>query len=165
MVDGSNDMVRVEIAEAPLSVAEAIAWASSSDCGAVVTFSGTVRDNSDGRLGVTKLEYEAYRVVAERCLRDVAEAARGRWADVRRIALLHRVGSLDVGEVAVVVVVTAPHRDEAFAAAQYCIDTLKATVPIWKCETWANGREWAQDPRPLAGSGSFAGALDQRRRR
>ena len=164
MVDGSNDMVRVDIAEAPLSLAEAIAWASTSDCGAVVTFCGTVRDNSDARPDVTKLEYEAYSVVATRRLRDVAEAARGRWNEVRRIALLHRVGSLDVGEVAVVVVVAAPHRDEAFAAAQYCIDTLKATVPIWKRETWANGREWAQDPQPLAGSGTFAGAADERRR-
>ena len=118
MVDVSNDMVRVDIAAAPLSVAEAITWASASDCGAVVTFCGTVRDNSEGRAGVTRLEYEAYAIVAEQRLSEVAHAARGRWGEVRRIALLHRVGSLAVGEVAVVVVVASPHRNEAFAAAQ-----------------------------------------------
>ena len=149
MVDGSNDMVWVEVVEGSLAAAEAMAWASTDDCGAVVTFCGTVRDHSEGRRDVTKLEYEAYSGVAERRLHDVGEAARARWPEVRRVALLHRVGELGVGDVAVVVVVAAPHRDEAFAAAQYCIDTLKATVPIWKRETWAHGREWALDPHPL----------------
>ena len=161
MVDGSNDMVWIELSDEPLEAARAMAWASTGDCGAVVTFCGTVRNSSEGRPDVTNLEYEAYAGAAERRLRDVAEAARGRWTEVRRVALLHRVGALAVGDVAVVVVVASPHRDGAFAAAQYCIDTLKATVPIWKRETWAHGREWALDPHPLAASATSS-AVEER---
>jgi len=161
MVEASDDMMWIEVVEGSLAAVDAMAWASADDCGAVVTFCGTVRNHSDGRSDVTKLEYEAYAGAAERRLRDVAVAAKARWSEVRRVALLHRVGELGVGEVAVVVVVSAPHRDEAFAAAQYCIDTLKATVPIWKRETWANGREWALDPHPLAPSATVT-SVDER---
>jgi molybdopterin synthase catalytic subunit len=150
MFDKSDDSVWVGIGDAPIPVDQAMKWASERGCGAVVTFSGTVRDFSEGRPDVTSLEYEAYTGVAQRRLREVADAACIRWPEVRRVALLHRVGMLDVGDVAVVVVVSSPHRDEAFAAAQFSIDTLKETVPIWKRETWANGREWALDPHPLA---------------
>ena len=102
-----------------------------------MTFCGTVRDHSKGRAGVTWLEYEAYvEQVAPRLTR-VATAARERWEKIGRLALLHRVGRLEVGEVSVVVVASTPHRAEAFAAAQFCIDTLKETVPIWKRETWS----------------------------
>jgi molybdopterin synthase catalytic subunit len=91
---------------------------------------------------VTGLEYEAYvEQVAPRLTR-VAVAARERWAEIGRLVLLHRVGRLEVGEVSVVVVASTPHRAEAFAAAQFCIDTLKHTVPIWKRETWSGGTDW-----------------------
>ena len=76
-------------------------------------------------------------------LTDVATAARSRWPEIGRLALLHRVGRLEVGEVAVVVAASTPHRAEAFAAAQFCIDTLKHTVPIWKRETWEGGSDWS----------------------
>jgi molybdopterin synthase catalytic subunit len=72
----------------------------------------------------------------------VAAAARKRWAEIGRLVLLHRVGRLEVGEVSVVAVASTPHRAEAFAAAQFCIDTLKHTVPIWKRETWSGGTDW-----------------------
>lgn len=150
MFEIPDDSVWVAIGDAALPVDEAMRWASERGCGAVVTFCGTVRDFSDGRPDVTSLEYEAYDSVAPRRLREVADTARGRWPELARVALLHRVGTLDVGEVAVVVAVSSPHRAEAFEAAQFCIDTLKETVPIWKRETWAGGREWALDPHPLA---------------
>ena len=149
MAHKSDSSVWTAISDETLSVAEATQWASQPDCGAVVTFCGTVRDFSEDRPDVTTLEYEAYTEAAVRKLNDVAAAARDHWNSVRRVALLHRVGTLGVGDVAVIVVVAAPHRDDAFAAAQFCIDTLKEVVPIWKRETWAHGRAWSADARPL----------------
>lgn len=126
----------------PLPVDAAWRWAILPECGGVVSFCGTVRDHSEGRPGVTALEYEAYvEQVAPRLTR-VAVAARERWEEIGRLVLLHRVGRLEVGEVSVVVVTSTPHRAEAFAAAEFCIDTLKQTVPIWKRETWSGGTDW-----------------------
>lgn len=133
-----------------LPAAEAMAWASVPECGAVVLFAGTVRDHSEGRPGVVSLTYEAYEAHATSRLEEVARAARERSPEVRRIALLHRVGTLSVGETSVVVVVSAPHRPEAFDAARFCIDTIKTTVPIWKRETWSDGSDWAQCAHPIA---------------
>jgi molybdopterin synthase catalytic subunit len=125
-----------------LPVDAAWKWAGVPECGGIVTFCGTVRDHSDGRTGVTSLEYEAYEEQVVPRLAAVASAARARWPAIGRLALLHRVGRLEVGEVAVVVAASTPHRAEAFAAAQFCIDTLKHTVPIWKRETWEGGSDW-----------------------
>ncbi|MBV8296138.1 MAG: molybdenum cofactor biosynthesis protein MoaE [Acidimicrobiia bacterium] len=133
----------------PLPVGRAVAWAERADCGAVVLFTGTVRDHAPGRLGVTALEYEAYEEeVCPRLAAIVAEARR-RWPALGRVAALHRVGAVDVGETSVLVTVSAPHRAEAFDAARFCIDTLKATVPIWKRETWAGGSDWALCSHPV----------------
>jgi molybdopterin synthase catalytic subunit len=126
-----------------LPVAEALAWAVLPSCGAVVTFCGTVRDHSDGREGITQLEYECYEEHAAGRLAAVAAAAREQWPALGRVALLHRFGALKLGEVSVVVAVSSPHRPEAFSAARFCIDTLKETVPIWKRETWPGGSDWA----------------------
>jgi len=132
----ANDWIAV--ATEPLPVSDILAWASTPACGAIVSFCGTVRDNSAGR-GVVSLEYEAYgEYVVERMAR-IAREVRCRWPSVDRIALVHRVGVLTVGEAAVVVVTAAPHRAEAFAASAFSIDTLKATVPIWKLETHDDG--------------------------
>jgi molybdopterin synthase catalytic subunit len=100
------------------------------------------------------LEYEAYEEHVVPRLERVAEAARQRWEEVGRLVLLHRVGRLEVEDVAVVVVASTPHRAEAFAAADFCIDTLKRVVPLWKRETWAGGADWTlcshdiQGPEP-----------------
>lgn len=126
----------------PLPVQEAHDWAIRPDCGAVVLFTGTVRDHAEGRPGVTLLEYEAYAEQVEPKLREIDSAARRRWPTIGRVALLHRIGPLELTDAAVVVVVSAPHRGEAFEAARWCIDTLKATVPIWKKERWAGGEDW-----------------------
>lgn len=147
---GSDDWVGILDGDLPL--ASALAWAGRADCGAVVTFSGAVRDHSHSRHDVTSLEYEAYEPYATRAMAAVAQRARWRQPEVRRIALLHRVGILGVGDTAVVVVVSAPHRAEAYDASRFCIDTVKSTVPIWKCETWAGGSSWdtcshGNDPR------------------
>ena len=133
-----------------LPVAEATAWAVVPRCGGVVTFAGTVRDHAEGRDGVRALEYEAYEGPATERMAALAAEARVRWPGIGRVALLHRVGRLELEDAAVVVVVSAPHRDEAFEAARWCIDTLKATVPIWKKEEWAGGDGWGTDAQPVA---------------
>lgn len=152
--DRSDQSDWVDVIDGTLSVDRALAWASLPSCGAVVTFSGTVRDHSPGRIGVTALEFEVFAEEAVARLGRVASSAREQWADVGRLVLLHRTGRLVVGDTSVVVVVSTPHRAEAFDAARYCIDTLKRTVPVWKRETWADGTDWglcAHDIENIAG--------------
>ena len=138
--DQGNDWI--DVTDRPLPVDGAIAWATLPSCGALVTFCGVVRDHSDGRPGVTSLEYEVFAEAAVPRLAEVAASARRTWPSIGRLALLHRVGRLDVGETSVLVVASTPHRSEAFESARYCIDTLKRTVPVWKRETWAGGTDW-----------------------
>jgi len=113
--------------------------------GALCLFVGVVRDRNRGRT-VVRLEYEAYEEMALPLMEEIAVEARRRWP-VTDLRMVHRLGTLEVGEPSVAVAVAAPHRDEAFAACRYAIDTLKATVPIWKKEFYADGEEW-QDERP-----------------
>ena len=134
----------------PLPVSEAMSWVVLPRCGAVVSFVGTVRDHAEGRNDVTAVEYEAYREQVEPKLAAVAESARRRWSDLGRLVLIHRVGHLAVGEASVLVVASTAHRADAFAAAQFCIDTLKRTVPIWKREHWAGGSDWGTGAQPVA---------------
>lgn len=129
------------ISSEPLPVAEASAWAVLPGCGGVVTFTGTVRDHAEGRNGVTQLVYEAYAEHVTTRLSAVAAEVRARHPQVGRLAILHRLGALQVTDAAVVVVASAPHRDEAFAAARLAIDATKACVPIWKRERWTDGAE------------------------
>ncbi|MGH9165716.1 MAG: molybdenum cofactor biosynthesis protein MoaE [Acidimicrobiales bacterium] len=145
--DGARDWLGV--GAAPLPVGDAAAWAVMPDCGAVVLFAGTVRDHADGRPGVTSLEYEAYEEQVGPKLAAIAAEARDRWPDLGRLVVLHRVGALALTETSVVVVVSAPHRGEAFEAARWCIDTAKSTLPIWKRERWHGGESWGTDARPV----------------
>ena len=119
-------------------------WVVRPDCGGVVVFVGTVRDHAEGRTGVTHLEYEAYDEQVEPVLARVAEQVRHAHPGVGRLAILHRVGPLAVTDAAVVVAASAPHRDEAFAAARLAIDEVKATAPIWKREHWDGGVDWGR---------------------
>ena len=139
----ANDDTWIALTDEELPVGAAYDWAVLPNCGAVVLFSGTVRDHAEGRAGVTSLEYEAYAEQVEPRLLAIADETRKRWPTTGRVALLHRVGVLELCESSVIVVVSAPHRDEAFEAARFGIDTLKATVPIWKRETWDGGTDWA----------------------
>src|SRR5262249_5108599 len=93
--------------------------------------------------------YEAYEEHASARLREVAAAARRRWPVVERIALLHRLGELALSEASVAVLVSSPHRAEAFEAARFCIDTLHEAVPIWTREHWAGGSDWAAGAVPV----------------
>ncbi len=144
----------VGLSDSVLPVDAALAWAVRADCGAAVLFSGTARDHSVGRADVSLLEYEAYEEQVEPRLLAIDQAARARWPDLRRLAMLHRVGAVPVGESAVVVVASSPHRDTAFEAARFCIDELKATVPIWKREVWADGESWGLEPQHITEVGS-----------
>lgn len=114
-----------------------------------MVFGGTVRDHSEGRPGVSELEYEAYPGQVERRLSRIVREALERWPGVGRVALLHRTGVLGVGECSVLVAVSAGHRADAFEAARFCIDTLKRTVPIWKRERWSEGEDWGLDAASL----------------
>lgn len=139
----------VGLSASPLPSATISAWAHAPDCGAVVTFTGAVRDHAPDRPGVAELTYEAYLEHAGPRIDAVVAELRERWPSVRRVAALHRVGRLVVGDVAVVVAAGSAHRADAFAAAAFCIDEIKATVPIWKHERWADGEGWGSDAAAL----------------
>lgn len=140
-----DEQTWVGLVREALPLATIDGWVGSPDCGAVVTFKGVVRDHAEGRAGVETLSYEAYEEQATVRMSAVVDEARRRWPAVRRVAVLHRTGDLVVGDDAVVVAVASPHRGDAFAAAAYCIDTVKATAPIWKRETWSEGSGWGTD--------------------
>lgn len=131
------ESVLVRITHAPLEPAEALAFVADPAAGGTVLFSGTVRDHA--REGaVTGLDYEAWEERAEALLRAIADEMLERWP-VRRAALLHRTGSLAVGEVSVLVCCSAPHRAEAFEACRHGIERIKQDVPIWKKERLRSG--------------------------
>jgi molybdopterin synthase catalytic subunit len=110
-------------------------------CGGVVLFLGTVRELTEGRRTIA-LDYEAYPGMAEKKLAEIEAETRARWP-VGEIALVHRLGHLELGDVSVAVAVSCPHRHQAFDAARFAIDRLKEIVPIWKKENWADGTaEW-----------------------
>ena len=115
---------------------------TTDGAGGVVTFTGVVRDNARGKR-VRALEYDAYPEMAESEMARIAEDVARRWPECA-VALVHRIGRLDIGECSVVVVAACPHRAEAFEACRYAIDTLKATVPIWKKERYEDGEEWVE---------------------
>ncbi len=153
------DATRIALTRGVLPVADITTWATTPRSGAVVTFIGVVRDHADGRDGVTGLSYEAYEEAAQERLTAVAVGARTRFPEVERIALMHRLGDLELSEASVLVVVSAPHRGAAFDAARFCIDTLKETVPIWKREHWSGGSEWSDASRPVTSVGPPSSAV------
>lgn len=130
------------ISNEPLPIQEAYEWAILPQCGAVVVFSGIVRDHADGRDDVTALTYEAFEAEVVKKFDDIVTELRKRWSAVGRVALLHRLGTLSLGESSVLTVVSAPHRDVAFEAARFAIDALKESAPIWKKEHWTGGSDW-----------------------
>lgn len=135
-----NAIRLAELREEPLSVDEVRACVSDPGAGAIALFAGTVRD-TDGGQGVTRLSYTAHPSAAAE-LRRVAEKVATEYG-VLALAAVHRVGDLDIGDLAVVVAVSCPHRAEAFDACRMLIDTLKHEVPIWKHQWFADGTtEW-----------------------
>jgi molybdopterin synthase catalytic subunit len=142
----------------PLPIAATYEWAVVPSCGAVVLFSGTVRDHAEGRDDVQYLTYEAYDEQVVAVFERIVVELRERWPDTGRVALLHRTGRLELGESSVVVVVSSPHRPHAFEAGRFAIDALKESAPIWKHEVWTGGSDWgtdahdAVDPRSVGAS-------------
>lgn len=140
----TSGRISVLITDSEITPAIADELVNSSD-GALVTFTGVVRSSTGGK-EVTGLDYEAYSEMAEQELRAISEEACKMW-NLGSVAIAHRTGSLAAGEVSVVVAVTAPHRAEAFDACEFCIDTLKKKVPIWKKERFGDGSEaWVNHP-------------------
>ncbi|MEO6653440.1 MAG: molybdenum cofactor biosynthesis protein MoaE [Ilumatobacteraceae bacterium] len=137
------------LTDAELPVGELYQWCVRPDCGAVVLFSGTVRDHAEGRTDVTHLEYEAFDEMVVPKLSEIAAEARARWSDLGRIAIVHRTGRLHLGESSVIAAVSAPHRPDAFAAARFAIDALKVSVPVWKREIWDGGSDWGTNAADL----------------
>lgn len=129
-----------EITTDPLAVDTVVTAAATPADGAVVVFVGLVRDNQDGR-AVIALEYEAYRALAEQELATIGAAIAQDYG-LHGLAIRHRVGKLAVGEISVVIAAAGGHRGEAFAACAEALERLKATVPIWKKEYYADGATW-----------------------
>jgi molybdopterin synthase catalytic subunit len=131
------------ISASPLDEAEVVARVAAADAGGIVSFVGNVRDHARGH-SIEYLEYEAYPEMAEREMEKIAAQATQKWPGTR-VAIAHRVGRLEIGEAAVVVVAAAPHRAEAFEACRFAIDMLKQTVPIWKKEMATDGEYWVDE--------------------
>jgi MoaE-MoaD fusion protein len=129
------------VVDTPLSPDDIVARVDDPGAGGVVIFSGVVRNETGGR-PVKFLEYEAHAGMAEAKLREIGAAIRDRWPDVKRVAMLHRIGRLEIGESSVLIAVSAAHRGDAFEACRYAIDTLKRIVPVWKKEHFEDGEVW-----------------------
>lgn len=132
--------IRLEISDKPLDIMSCINQVMQPASGGIDVFIGTVRDHTKGKT-VLRLEFEAYEGMAIREMRRIAETAFQKWP-LHTCIIHHRTGTLQPGEVAVVIVVSAAHRDAAFEACRYAIDTLKQTVPIWKKEVFEDGEVW-----------------------
>lgn len=139
----------VSVSPSPLSQESLAAWAVRPECGAVVTFCGTARTSSTTGHEIQALEYETSVELAEARITEVVALARTRWPEIGAVAVHHRVGVVAVSEPAVVVAVSSPHRQEAFAAAEFCIDTVKRSVPMWKREIWDGGSAWSEEAQPI----------------
>ena len=138
----------IRITDQPIDLQELVEAVTNERNGGVVLFSGIVRRWNEGQ-EVHWLEYEAYKEAAEEAMALIAQEVDQRW-DTTDIAMVHRVGHLEIGEVAVGVAVGAAHRAEAFDACEFAIDTLKATAPIWKKESWEGqdgqqGQKWVEN--------------------
>ncbi len=134
----------IEITPGPIDVQPVIDSVEKNTNGAVVTFLGTVRDNSEGKR-VLYLEYDAYPAMAKKKLAEIAGEIEAKWG-IKEVSIVHRTGRLEIGEIAVVIAVGSPHRAEAFRACEYAIDRIKEMVPIWKKEVYEDGSAWIGHP-------------------
>ena len=137
-------MKHFEITTEEISVDEVVARLADPAIGAVATFVGVVRGTTEGR-EVHYLEYEAYPEMTEETLCQIGDEIHARWEAIQEVAIVHRVGRLQVGEIAVVIALSAAHRQQVFDALHYSIDRLKEIVPIWKKEVWTDGEAWRSE--------------------
>jgi len=150
-VSGGSMTKLYEITSHPLSQDDILRRVSRPDCGAVVTFAGTVRGSTaveSGERGTDFLEYEAYTEMAERTMAQIGDEIMQKWPQVKAVSILHRIGRCEIEEPTVLIAVATPHRgDGCFEACRYAIERLKAIVPIWKEENWSDGSVWVEGPR------------------
>ncbi len=135
----------VKVVETPIESDDLYKAVLKDSNGAIVTFAGVVRDNSGGKR-TDYLIYEAYIGMAENEMKKIVDAIKHKWA-VEDVAILHRIGRLNIGEISVLIAIASPHRAEAFDACRYAIDRLKEKVPIWKKEVGENGETWIEGPK------------------
>jgi molybdopterin synthase catalytic subunit len=133
-------MFDIKILETPLLTASCINFAADENTGAINVFIGTVRNNTKGKR-VLRLEYEAYVPLAILEIQKILQRAKEKFK-VEKIAVHHRIGTLEIGEAAIIIAVSAPHREAGFDACEFIIDTVKETVPIWKKEIFEDGEIW-----------------------
>ncbi|MGG5736293.1 MULTISPECIES: molybdenum cofactor biosynthesis protein MoaE [Bacillus cereus group] len=134
---------RFEIVDTPIVVEEVTDKVARREAGAITTFIGTVRELTKGKRTL-HLEYEAYKPMAVKKFTEIGEEIKEKWPDAK-IAITHRVGRLEIMDVAVVIAVSSPHRKVAYEANEYAIERIKRIVPIWKKEFWEDGTEWIED--------------------
>ena len=127
----------IELVHEPISIDEVVGRVTDPGCGAFVVFSGNVRNEHYGK-EVLRLDYSAYEEMALTKIREIADAA-AEQGPIQKCAIIHRLGTLEIGEASIVIVLALPHRKESFAALQFCIDRFKEIVPIWKKEHFADG--------------------------
>jgi molybdopterin synthase catalytic subunit len=130
----------IKIVQSPIDLNEVLRSVSSPEAGAIDIFIGTTRNHSNGK-EVLSLEYEAYEPMAFKLMETLVAEARQRWA-INEMAIVHRVGKVEIGEASVIIAVSAAHRQEAFEACRYAIDALKSDMPIWKKEFFSGGEAW-----------------------
>jgi molybdopterin synthase catalytic subunit len=128
------------VTQGPIDLSELVRCVSDPEAGAIVTFIGTTRNNNEGRR-VIALDYEAYAEMAERELARIGADAEKKW-QISRIAIVHRLGPVQIGEASVIIAVSSAHREAAFAASRFAIEEIKKTVPIWKKEVFEGGEVW-----------------------
>ncbi len=131
---------QIKLSVSTLNVQECVDWVMSPETGGIDVFIGTVRNTTKGK-AVVRLEFEAYDKMAIAEMEKIAQQAIAKWP-IQKILIHHRIGVLQIGEVPVIIAVAAAHRDAAFEACRYIIDTLKQTVPIWKKEIFDDGEVW-----------------------
>ena len=134
---------RVDIKPDEIDPSALLAEVGDPSAGAVVLFLGTARDHSEGKTGVTHLEYEAYSEVVVGRIEELVSLAGDKW-ELVAVAVEHRIGTVTIGQPSVAVAVAAVHRDAAFEAGRFLIDELKSRAPIWKKEHWPGGSEWVE---------------------
>jgi molybdopterin synthase catalytic subunit len=132
--------INIELTEMALSLEAVLQHVETDAAGGICIFIGTVRDTTQGKT-ILGLEFEAYRPMAIAEMEKIAQTVMDRWP-VLNVAIHHRIGTLGIGEIPVIIAVSAAHRGAAFEACRYCIDTLKETVPIWKKERFTDGEIW-----------------------
>jgi molybdopterin synthase catalytic subunit len=142
------DEDRFELRHSPIDLAALVREVRAGQDGAIVTFDGFVRNESHGRRTLY-LDYEAYEPMALSKMREIGQLVHEKFS-IHRLAMVHRLGRLEIGETSVFIAVSAPHRAAAFDACRFAIDTLKRTVPIWKKEYFEDGAVWADGELPPA---------------